>query len=160
MRAAARAAGYPDAIINVETISSRIVPLGIGPQGSVFVTAARAAVADDKGALNDYIINANQYMKAFRLTPVDDPSRPPGPEPVLPTDPEPVPILRVKGTGQTEMELWPAAQRLRKAILTRYAMPGSPDYDFKELDTKIWTMEIPFPEDIPGSADLQHHPYR
>jgi hypothetical protein len=89
-------------------------------------------------------------MKAFRLTPVDDPSRPPGPEPVLPTDPEPVPILRVRGTGQTEMALWPAAQRLRKAILTRYAMPGSPDYDFKELDTKIWTMEIPFPEDIPG----------
>jgi hypothetical protein len=150
VRAAARAAGYPDAIINVETVSSRIVPLGIGPQGSVFVTAARAAVADDKGALNDYIINANLYMKAFRLTPVDDPSRPPGPEPVLPVDPEPVPILRVKGTGHTEMELWPAVQRLRRAILERYAMPGSPAYDFKELDTKIWTMEIPFPEDVPG----------
>ena len=141
VRAAARAAGYPDAIINVEAVSSRIVPLGIGPQGTIFVTAARAAVADDQGAMNDYIINANEYIKAFRLTPVDDPSQPPGPEPVLPADPEPVPILRVKGTGHTEMELWPAAQKLREAILRKYA--NDPHYDFKELDTKIWTLDTP-----------------
>jgi len=148
VRAAVRAAGYPDAMINVETISPVIAPLGIGMKGSIFFTVARAAVAKDQEALIDYI--KDPPMKAFRLTPVD-PSKPgaePGPQPVLPADPEPVPILRVKGTGHTEMELWPAVQRLRQAILERYAKApqNQEGYDFKELDTKMWTLEIPLPE--------------
>jgi hypothetical protein len=67
-------------------------------------------------------------MKVFRLTP----------KAPLPADPEPVPILRVKGTGHTEMELWPAARSCAEAI-PRYA--DDQNYDFKELDTKIWTLD-------------------
>ena len=90
-------------------------------------------------------------MKAFRLTPVDDPSRPPGPGTGAAHRPGAGPGAASEGhRTDRDGSLRPAAQRLRKAILTRYAMPDSPDYDFKELDTKIWTMEIPFPEDIPG----------
>jgi len=129
VRAAARAAGYPDAIINVETISPKLAPLGIGPGGSTFFTAARAAAAKDDAELRAYI--TDPPMKVFRLTP----------KAPLPPAPEPVPILRVKGTGHTEMELWPAAQKLREAILRTYA--NEQHYDFKELDTRIWTLDTP-----------------
>jgi hypothetical protein len=143
VRAAARAAGYPDAIINVETISPVIAPLGIGPQSSIFFTVARAAVAKDEAAMETYI--KDPPMKAFRLTPKGPTGHDPT-EPVLPPDLEPVPVLRPKGTGHTEMELWPAVQRLRKAILQHYTIPGS---SYKELDTKIWSLEIPL-----GDNDL------
>lgn len=49
-------------------------------------------------------------------------------------NPEPVPILRVRGTGHTEMELYPALKRLRQAILKQYSEPH------KELDTHIWSL--------------------
>jgi hypothetical protein len=47
----------------------------------------------------------------------------------LGSDPEPIPVLRVRGTGYTEMELYPALKRLRQAILEEYGGPH------KELDT-------------------------
>ena len=50
----------------------------------------------------------------------------------LADDPEPVPVLRVRGTGHTEMPLYPSLKRLRQAILDRYAgMPAT------ELDTSV-----------------------
>lgn len=56
------------------------------------------------------------------------------PNPRLTAKPEPVPLLRVKGTGRTEMELYPAVQRLHAAILARYGGMQN-----KELDSRIWT---------------------
>ena len=41
-------------------------------------------------------------------------------------------MLRVRGTGHTEMELYPALKRLRQAILDEYGGPH------KELDTHVW----------------------
>jgi hypothetical protein len=127
VRAAALKAGYPNAIINVQTISPVIAPLGTGPDspGSSFAFVHRVAVPLDKTAVEDYARHANERVRVFRVTP----KKP------LDPDPEPVPVLRVRGTGHTEMELYPALKKLREAILKRYAaMPA------KELDTKVWEL--------------------
>ena len=120
VRAAARKAGYPDAIINVETIAPVIAPLGAGATGSWFAFAHRIAAPLDKEALKDYA--RNQLYQAFRVTPAQP----------LADDPEPVPVLRVRGTGHTEMPLYPSLKLLRQAILDRYAGMTA-----EELDTKI-----------------------
>ena len=44
VRAAALAAGYPATIINIETISPVIAPLGIGQSGSIFYMVQRTAM--------------------------------------------------------------------------------------------------------------------
>jgi len=120
VRAAALKAGYPEAIINIEAISPVIAPLGVGGEGSWFALVHRLAVPLDKTAVEDY--GRNPPYSAFRIKP-DQP---------LADDPEPVPVLRVRGTGHTEMPLYPALKKLRQAILDRYAgMPA------KELDTNI-----------------------
>ncbi len=123
VRAAARQAGYPDAIINVETISPVIAPLGAGNTGSWFAFAHRIAAPFDKEALKDYA--RNQLYQAFRVTPAQP----------LADDPEPVPVLRVRGTGHTEMPLYPSLKLLRQAILDRYA--GNAGMTAQDLDTKI-----------------------
>ena len=140
VRAALRAAGYPDAIINVETISPVIAPLGVsrdGEEASWLGFVHRVAVPEDKTALEEYI--KNPPYKLFRVTPVDPATGKVGMEPVLAPDPEPVPVLRVRGTGHTEMELWPAVQRLRSAILEVHGTDGKCEGECKELDTHIWT---------------------
>jgi hypothetical protein len=120
VRAAALKAGYPEAIINVETISPVIAPLGVGAKGTWFMLPHRLAVTLDPAAVEEYA--KNPPYKAFRVTP----NQP------LAADPEPVPVLRVQGTGHTEMPLYPSLKLLRQAILDRY--PGMPA---KELDTSI-----------------------
>ena len=139
--AAALAAGYPAAIINVEAISPIIAPLGIGPQDTVFALGLRTAVPASSADLTEYILNASDHMKVFRVTPLNADGQLQV-EPVFADDPEPVPVLRPKGTGYTEMELYPALKSLRAAILNRYAslFPGDPGYGFKELDTDIWSI--------------------
>lgn len=126
VRAAALAAGYPASIINVDTVSPVIAPLGIGPKGSLIFLLHRVTIAEDPDALIDYI--KNPPYRVFRVTP-----NPVGATPALEPDPQPVPILRVRGTGHTEMELYPALKRLREAILKEYA--GTPHL---MLDTHVF----------------------
>lgn len=128
VRAAARKAGYPASIINVEAISPVIAPLGTGAEGSWFVLVNRLAVTQDPPAVEDYA--KNPPYEVFRLTPN---------QPIA-DDPEPVPVLRVQGTGQTEMPLYPSLKLLRQAILDSY--PGLP---LKELDTAI-SHDTPLPD--------------
>ena len=138
VRAALHQAGYPDAVINVETISPALAPLGVsrnGKEGSWLGSVHRVAVPQNEAELTDYI--REPTYRVFRLTPVDPSTGEVGMEPVLAPDPQPVPILRVRGTGHTEMELYPALKRLRQAILDRYT--GTSGQSFKELDTHIWT---------------------
>ena len=137
VRDAALNAGYPAAIINVDAISPIIAPLGIGPQDTVFAFALRAAVPASSADLTEYIVNANDHMKAFRVTPLNADGELQV-EPVLADDPEPVPVLRPKGTGYTEMELYPALKSLRAAILTKYQ--NYSEEERKELDTDIWSI--------------------
>ena len=140
LRAAARSAGYPDAIINVETISPVIAPLGIsrdGQEASWLGFVHRVAVPEDEAALEEYI--RNPPYKLFRVTPVDPATGEVGREAVFDSDPEPVPVLRVRGTGHTEMALYPALKRLRAAILQTHGTDGKCEGECKELDTHIWT---------------------
>jgi hypothetical protein len=140
VRAAALNAGYPAAIINVEAISPIIAPLGIGPQDTVFALGLRNAVAANQEDLTEYIVNAASHMKAFRVTPLNADGQLQV-EPVLPDDPEPVPVLRPRGTGHTEMDLYPALQALRAAIVKTYGLPWNADgYLYRELDTDIWSI--------------------
>jgi len=57
VHAAALKAGYPEAIINVETISPVIAPLGGGDEGSWFAFAHRLGVSLDQTAVEDYARN-------------------------------------------------------------------------------------------------------
>ena len=126
VRAAVRAAGYPDAIINVETVSPTLGPLGVN--GAWFFFAHRVAVPADPAALQKYL--QNPPYKIFRVTPKTP----------LPADPEPAPVLRVRGTGHTEMDLYPSLKALRKAILAEYEAQGYTGTLRKELDTKVWSL--------------------
>ena len=131
VRKALLAAGYSEAIINVERLSTAIGPLGYGPAGSILLTAQRFAVPADKPAFEDYVRRsidddpANDPFRAFRISPGKE----------LAPDPYPVPKLRVRGTGQTEMDLYPALKSLGKAILAREAAKGLP---YRELGVRFW----------------------
>ncbi len=138
VRAAVRKAGYPDAIINVETISPVIAPLGAGDTGSWFAFAHRIAASLDQEALEDYA--RSDLYKAYRVAPAQP----------LADDPEPVPVLRVRGTGHTEMPLYPSLKLLRQAILDRYA-----GMSVEELDTKI-TQSLQPPD---GHEAIAEKPY-
>jgi hypothetical protein len=132
VRQAALAAGYPASIINVETISPIIGPMGYGPTGSVFAFAHRIAAAENQDDLFDYVQNANKYYTVFRIQAGTDLAA------QLAGHPQPVPALRVRGTGQTEMDLYPTLKKLRQAILAENASRS-----LKELDSKIWTTITP-----------------
>ena len=135
LRAAALTAGYPEAIINVERISPVLAPLGVGDQGSWFALVHRVAVPLDKPAVEAY--GRTPPYKAYRVTP----NHP------LQDDPEPVPVLRVRGTGHTEMPLYPSLKKLRQAILDTYA-----DLHAMPLDSKI-TQETLRPGDHDAIAE-------
>ncbi len=137
LRAAALAAGYPAAIINVETISSAIASLGFGARGSFFGTASRVADPPDekaKAALEEWVkrtLTDDNPYRAFRVTPVKE----------LDIDPYPAPVLRVRGTGHTEMDLYPAMKELRQAILDKEA-ERNPSLPATELGARFWQEKI------------------
>lgn len=126
------AAGYPEAIINVERISTVIAPLGYGPAGSFLLTAQRNAVPANNTLFEDYVLRSidddpgNGPYRVFRVSPGKE----------LAPDPYPAPTLRVRGTGQTEMDLYPALKSLGKAILSSEAKAKGMPY--KELGVRFW----------------------
>jgi hypothetical protein len=133
VRKALLAAGYPEAIINVERLSTVIAPLGYGPAGSILLTAQRFAVPSDKNLFEDYVRRSipedpkyDPPFRAFRVSP----------EIELTPDPYAVPTLRVRGTGKTEMDLYPALKSLGKAILAEEAEKKGMQY--KELGVRFW----------------------
>jgi len=128
VRRALLAAGVPDAIINVETIAPALGSLGIKDKGSWFYWAHRVSVPTSKDDILDYLKAIDGELKVFRVRPNEQLAQ------KLGQDPQPVPVLRVRGTGHTEMDLYPAVLRLRQAILNRYG--GGAEY--KELDTHVF----------------------
>ena len=125
VRQAALKAGYPAAILNVERISPVVAPLQVGNTGSWLALAHRVAVPESLEDLLRY--EQDPPYRVFRLTPSADLAR------LLGDDPEPVPVLRTRGTGHTEMALYPALNRLRQAILDQHGAG-------QELDTKVWSL--------------------
>lgn len=126
-------AGFPQAIINVEHLSTSISPVGIGADGPILVTAMRNAIPLDQDAYEDYIRRSidddplNGPFRAFRITPPVE----------FAPDPYPAPKLRVRGTGQSELDLYPAMKSLEKAIIAKEAQ-RNPALPYKKLTARFW----------------------
>jgi hypothetical protein len=108
IRAALRRAGYPASIINTIVIPSATLKLGFEPGSDTFLVANRNALFEEKDAGDAYV--ENPTFKVVRVTP----------EPEAALDPFPAPPLRIRGTGQTEIDLTPTLAKLREAILQSY----------------------------------------
>jgi hypothetical protein len=121
VRAALRRAGYPASIINTIVVPSATVKLGFEPDSDTFLIANRNALWVNEDAGKAYV--EKPTFRVMRLTPEH--------EAVL--DPFPTAPLRIRGTGQTEIDLTPTLARLREAILQHYYELG---YTAKEYITK------------------------
>ncbi len=115
VRTAAQTAGYSPDIINTDVIPSSTVNMGLEGNVDLFGFVSRVAVPRDKNELDTYIKDPGSII--LRLTPKT---------PVTP-DPFPVPTLRVRGTGKTELDLLPAVEELRRAILSKYGNLNATD---------------------------------
>jgi len=120
VRSALLRAGYPSSIINFDVVPSAMLNLGVDQSADTLQFTIRLSPLDqDSQAVQDYMANPGTV---WRVTPetVTPPER---------LDPIPVPKLRVRGTGQTELDLLPAVEELRQAIIDRY----SGNYDYIEI---------------------------
>jgi hypothetical protein len=137
IRAALRGAGYADAVINTETLPPSLVRFGY-ETGDQFLFTMRLAIAAGGDQVFDNFeksVQAGNIMQVFRVRPKTE----------FPSDPLPAPVLRTRGTGQTEMDLYPTMEKLRQAILARFGA----GFDAQELDTFL-------PDSIPeGYPALQ-----
>lgn len=107
IRAALRRAGYPTEIINTLVFPASILNLGISDNADELRIVMRVGVWDDPDRGNSYMLNVTDMLKVFRVTPRAE----------EPTDPFPVPPLRIRGTGQSEMNLMNELNQLRQAII-------------------------------------------
>lgn len=120
VRAAAGVAGYPDDIVNTSVIPAALVRLGVDDDADEFSLLHRVFLPESQAALEEYL-SAPQL--ALRVTLQEG----------FTSAPFPVPDLRVRGTGTTEMDLMPAVEDLRAAILDKYG-----DLAATELTTSVW----------------------
>jgi len=123
IRSAAESAGYSANIINTYVIPSSMVKLGIGPEFDTIVFGQRMALFADEKTGQEYV---NAVSAALRVTPKSQGN----------LDPFPAPELRVRGTGKTEVDLQPALDELRRAILAKHSNVSA-----KELETSVWLPE-------------------
>jgi len=121
VRAALLRAGYPASIINTIVVPSATLKLGFARGSDTFLIANRNALWVNKDAGKAYVDNPT--FRVARLTPVVEAT----------PDPFPAPPLRVRGTGQTEIDLTPKLAALREAILKHYEALG---YEATEYITK------------------------
>lgn len=119
-------AGFPEKIINVSVIPSSVLRMGTNFQSDILMCVFRVYGPDDEKALEEYVNNVP--MQIFRVTP-DKP---------VELDPFPMPKLRVRGTGETEMELLSKMEKIRKAILDKYEKQG---WESREYTTDQWLEE-------------------
>jgi hypothetical protein len=124
---AAISVGYDPKIMNTDIIPSDIVNMGLDADCDTFSFLNRTAMFDNPIDKDNY--NSNPGVVAFRVTPAAS---------ATPTvvNPFPTPTMRLRGTGKTEMDLMPAIEELRIAILAQYDS-FSPD----ELITEVWLRE-------------------
>jgi hypothetical protein len=118
VRAALRRAGYPASIINTIVIPSATLKLGFDRYSDSFLIANRNALWEDPIAGDAYV--ANPTYKVLRATP----------NPAAVLDPFPTAPLRVRGTGETEIDLTPTLARLRDAIIDHYEELGYTAYEY------------------------------
>lgn len=118
IRTALRRAGYPPSMINTMVFPSSLLQLGYGTKADELTLKMRIGMVEgDPQPLKAYVENASKALTVMRLTP-DTTS----------VNRFPVPELRVRGTGQTEMELVKDVNELRAGIIA--AHPGLHVTDF------------------------------
>jgi hypothetical protein len=140
IRSALRAAGYPDAIINTESLPPSLLRFGYhNADQFLFLWRTAIAVGGD-AAMNEYqqkVADPNlSPLRVFRVRPKTE----------LQSDPLPAPVLRTRGTGHTEMDLYPTMEKLRQSILAYYDM----GFKAEELDTSWPDSPNFFPEGYPA----------
>ncbi len=123
IRNVAISAGYSESIINTYVVPSSMLKLGTGPEFDTIVFGQRMALFSDEKAGQEY---ANTVTIGIKVTPKS----------AVKLDPFPAPELRVRGTGKTEIDLQPALEELRKAILAKHSSLAA-----KELKTYVWLTE-------------------
>lgn len=122
---ASNSAGYSPAIINTEIIPSSLLKMGLEPESDVFTVLHRIAFFKDEQAGRAYMNNTPGVL--LRITPKESAE----------LNPYEVPMLRVRGTGNTsELNLMGALNDLREAILERYGSENATD-----LVSGVWITE-------------------
>lgn len=104
--------GWSKESINISIIPSEILNLGIDFDDDIFLILFRIYGAGKNFDLESYVNNVP--MSVIRVTP--NVSTKPAPCPM--------PQLRLRGTGKTEMNLMPTMEKLREAILDKYEGDG------------------------------------
>jgi hypothetical protein len=114
IRAVLQRHGYPPALFNTMVLPSSMLKLGESDTADMLTLKMRIGMAEEGEAevLDAYVRNAGRNVVVLRLTPK---------VPAI-ADPFPVPRLRVRGTGQTEMDLMEKVDQLRAGIIA--ANPG------------------------------------
>jgi hypothetical protein len=105
VRKALERAGYPAAIINTFVFPASMLNLGHGDTADEFIIAVRNAMWQNQTDGDAYM--QNPPLSVFRVTPRVQAT----------ASTFPVPHLRVRGTGQTEMDLMKTLGLLRQGIL-------------------------------------------
>jgi hypothetical protein len=121
VRAALKGAGYPAAILNTLVIPAPMLNLGLQEDSDTLILLNRMAEFSDQAAGEAYI--DNPPLRVFRITPED----------LATLDPFLTPMLRIRGTGQTEMDLTHALDRLRQAILDANAGMNVTEYETRPV---------------------------
>lgn len=116
--------GFPAERVNDDVVPAALVRMGFNERDDSFMLLHRVALFQDAAAGEAYM---NRSFPVLRLTP----------KTVMPADPFPVPTLAVRGSGNTsEIDLLPALDRLRDAILARHGTEKA-----TEPETSIWIGE-------------------
>ena len=126
IRKAARRSGLPSDIINTDIIPSSSVKFGFSADADEFAFLHRIALPKYgyEDEVSAYLQNPGGVV--FRVTPVTPAA----------VDPYPMPRLRVRGTGVTEIDLMDDVEDLRQAILAKYSGLTATD-----LVTSVWLTE-------------------
>ncbi len=106
LRMALLAAGYPAAVINTETLAPSLVRFGYGATADQLNFALRLAIPGpgSEQAVQKFLDSPPLVVLRVR------------PKAAFAADPLPAPVLRTRGTGRTEMDLYPTLQKLREAV--------------------------------------------
>ena len=112
IRAALHRAGYPAAIINTVVFPASMLNLGFGETADQLRIVFRTAMWVDPDSGDAYM--NNPPLQIFRVSPRTQ---------ALP-NPFPAPLLRVRGTGRSEMYLMNKLGELRQAIIDAYQARG------------------------------------
>lgn len=120
VRSAVAAAGLRPDIVNTSVIPASVVRLGVDDGADEFSLVHRIFLPDSQAALEAFM---DAPKLALRVTLEDG---------FIPA-PFAAPDLRVRGTGTTEIDLMPAVDALRAAIVDSY-----PEYTATDLTTSVW----------------------